>query len=156
MQDCVRIRNQKKDNRLTVPTGFSAVPGKFNNMATVETTRKKDKKKPIIKLSGESDIRVTRNESVKIPKATSRDNVDGNVTKKIKVSMKSGKGLVEDEVIDMCQAVREMKEVSRQEGRQEGAIKVYYQKMNYTAEQIAEEMNMDVADVEKVIETLDD
>lgn len=64
----------------------------------------------------------------------------------------------------MCQAVREMKEVSRQEGRQqgrqegrqEGAIKVYYQKMNYTAEQIAEEMNMDVEDVEKIIETLDD
>lgn len=60
----------------------------------------------------------------------------------------------------MCQAVREMKEVSRregrQEGRQEGAIKVYYQKMNYTAEQIAEEMNMDVEDVEKIIETLGD
>ncbi len=72
----------------------------------------------------------------------------------------SEKELEEDEVIDMCQAVREMKEVSRQEGRKEGertgAIKVYYQKMNYTAEQIAEEMNMDVADVEKVIETLDD
>ena len=60
----------------------------------------------------------------------------------------------------MCLAVREMKEVSRregrQEGRQEGAIKVYYQKMNYTAEQIAEEMNMDVEDVEKIIETLGD
>ena len=60
----------------------------------------------------------------------------------------------------MCQAVREMKEVSRregrQEGRQEGAIKVYYQKMNYTAEQIAEEVNMDVEDVEKIIETLGD
>ena len=76
----------------------------------------------------------------------------------------SEKKLEEDEVIDMCQAVREMKEVSRQEGRQEGrregrqegAIKVYYQRMNYTAEQIAEEMNMDVEDVEKIIETLDD
>ena len=68
----------------------------------------------------------------------------------------SEKELEEDEVIDMCQAVREMKEVSRQEGRQEGAIKVYYQRMNYTAEQIAEEMNMDIEDVEKIIETLDD
>lgn len=68
----------------------------------------------------------------------------------------SEKELEEDEVIDMCQAVREMKDVSRQEGRQEGAIKVYYQKMNYTAEQIAEEMNMDVEDVKKIIETLDD
>ena len=32
--------------------------------------------------------------------------------------------LEEDEVIDMCQAVREMKDVNRQEGRQEGALKV--------------------------------
>ena len=141
---------------VVVSTGFSAVPGKFNNMATVEAARKKDKKKPVIKLSGKSNIRVTQNESVKIPKATAKDNVDGNVTKKIKVSVKSDKGLEEHEVINMCQAVREMKEVSRQEGRQEGAIKVYYQKMNYTVEQIAEEMNMDVEDVERVIETLDD
>ena len=76
---------------VVVSTGFSAVPGKFNNMATVEAARKKDKKKPVIKLSGKSDIRVTQNESVKIPKATAKDNVDGNITKKIKVSVKSGK-----------------------------------------------------------------
>ena len=76
---------------VVVSTGFSAVPGKFNNMATVEAARKKDKKKPVIKLSGKSNIRVTQNESVKIPKATAKDNVDGNVTKKIKVSVKSGK-----------------------------------------------------------------
>ena len=76
---------------IAVSTGFSAVPGKFNNMATVEATRKKDKKKPVIKLSGKSNIRVTQNESVKIPKATAKDNVDGNITKKIKVSVKSGK-----------------------------------------------------------------
>ena len=76
---------------VAVSTGFSAVPGKFNNMATVEAARKKDKKKPVIKLSGKSNIRVTRNESVKIPKATAKDNVDGNVTKKIKVSVKLGK-----------------------------------------------------------------
>lgn len=76
---------------VAVSTGFSAVPGKFNNMATVEAARKKDKKKPVIKLSGKSNIRVTQNESVKIPKATAKDNVDGNITKKIKVSVKSGK-----------------------------------------------------------------
>ena len=76
---------------VAVSTGFSAVPGKFNNMATVEAARKKDKKKPVIKLSGKSNIRVTQNESVKIPKATAKDNVDGNVTKKIKVSVKWGK-----------------------------------------------------------------
>ena len=76
---------------VAVSTGFSAVPGKFNNMATVEAARKKDKKKPVIKLSGKSNIRVKQNESVKIPKATAKDNVDGNITKKIKVSVKSGK-----------------------------------------------------------------
>lgn len=76
---------------VAVSTGFSAVLGKFNNMATVEAARKKDKKKPVIKLSGKSNIRVTQNESVKIPKATAKDNVDGNITKKIKVSVKSGK-----------------------------------------------------------------
>ena len=76
---------------VAVSTGFSAVPGKFNNMATVEAARKKDKKKPAIKLSGKSNIRVTQNESVKVPKATAKDNVDGNITKKIKVSVKSGK-----------------------------------------------------------------
>ena len=76
---------------VAVSTGFTAVPGKFNNMATVEAARKKDKKKPVIKLSGKSNIRVTQNESVKIPKATAKDNVDGNITKKIKVSVKSGK-----------------------------------------------------------------
>lgn len=76
---------------VAVSTGFTAVPGKFNNMVTVEAARKKDKKKPVIKLSGKSNIRVKQNESVKIPKATAKDNVDGNITKKIKVSVKSGK-----------------------------------------------------------------
>ena len=76
---------------VAVSTGFTVVSGKFNNMATVEAARKKDKKKPVIKLSGKSNIRVTQNESVKIPKATAKDNVDGNINKKIKVSVKSGK-----------------------------------------------------------------
>ena len=76
---------------VAVSTGFTAVPGKFNNMAAVEAARKKDKKKPVIKLSGKSNIRVTQNESVKVPKATAKDNVDGNITKRIKVSVKSGK-----------------------------------------------------------------
>ncbi|HCJ06901.1 MAG TPA: hypothetical protein DHV96_00645 [Lachnospiraceae bacterium] len=67
--------------------------------------------------------------------------------------------LEKDEVIDMCQAVREMKEVSRREGRMEGerkgAIRVYYQELQYSAEQIAQKVGMDVKAVEKVIETLD-
>ena len=76
---------------VAISTGFSTVPGRVDNMVTVEAARKKDKKKPVIKLSGKSNIRVTQNESVKIPKATAKDNVDGNITKKIKVSVKCGK-----------------------------------------------------------------
>ena len=64
-----------------------------------------------------------------------------------------------NEVIDMCQAVREMKEVSRREGRiegrMEGAIRVYYQKLNYSVQQIAAELGIEVEEVEKVIQSLD-
>lgn len=81
---------------VSVSTGFSAVPGRFDNMATVEAARKKDNKKPVIKLQGATNLQVTQNESVKIPKATAKDNVDGNLTKKIKVSVKCGKKLYED------------------------------------------------------------
>ena len=59
--------------------------------------------------------------------------------------------LEKDEVIDMCQAVREMNQVSEQKG----AIRVYYQELHYSAEQIAQKVGMDVKAVEKVIETLD-
>ena len=76
---------------VSVSTGFSTVPGRFDNMATVEAARKKDNKKPVIKLQGGANLQVTQNESVKIPKATAKDNVDGNLTKKIKVSVKCGK-----------------------------------------------------------------
>ena len=44
-----------------------------------------------------------------------------------------------------------MKEVSEQKG----AIRVYYQELHYSAEQIAQKVGMDVKAVEKVIETLD-
>lgn len=53
--------------------------------------KKKDKKKPVIKFSGKSTITVEKGKSVKIPKATAKDNVDGNVTKKIKITVKKGK-----------------------------------------------------------------
>ena len=75
---------------VSVSTGFSAVPGRFDSMATVEA-KKKDNRKPVIKLQGAASLQVTQNESVKIPKATAKDNVDGNLTKKIKVSVKCGK-----------------------------------------------------------------
>ena len=64
--------------------------------------------------------------------------------------------LEEEEVIDMCQAVRAMKEVSRREGRMEGAIRVYYQKLNYSVQQIAAELGIEVEEVEKVIQSLEE
>ena len=68
--------------------------------------------------------------------------------------------LEKDEVIDMCQAVREMKEVSRREGRiegrMEGAIRVYYQKLNYSVQQIAAELGIEVEEVEIVIQSLEE
>ena len=45
-----------------------------------------------------------------------------------------------------------MKEVSRWEG----AIRVYYQELHYSAERIAQKVGMDVKAVEKVIETLEE
>ena len=74
-----------------VSTGFSAVPGRFDNMATVEAAKKKDNKKPVLKLQGAASLQVIQNESVRIPKTTAKDKVDGNLTKKIKVSVKCGK-----------------------------------------------------------------
>ncbi len=76
---------------VAVSTGFTAVPGKFNNMATVEAAKKKDKKKPVIKFAGKSKINAEVNKSVKIPKTTAKDNKDGNVTKKIAVKVTKGK-----------------------------------------------------------------
>ena len=81
---------------VSVSIGFSAVPGKFDNMATVEAAKKKDNKKPVIKLQGAASLQVVQNESVKIPKVTAKDNVDGNLTKKIKVCVKCGKKSYED------------------------------------------------------------
>lgn len=62
------------------------------NVYVVEAkTTKKDIKKPVIKFSGKNTIEVEINKTVKIPKTTAKDNRDGNVTKKIKVTVKKGK-----------------------------------------------------------------
>ena len=52
---------------------------------------KKDKKKPVLTFKGKTKMVVQENESIKIPKTTAKDNKDGNVTKKIKVTVKKGK-----------------------------------------------------------------
>ena len=70
--------------------------------------------------------------------------------------------LEERRVINMCQAVRQMKEVSRREGEIageikgeiKGQVKVYYQKLNYSVDQIAQELGISVEAVEEIIRTL--
>lgn len=75
-------------------TGLSGMPNTSmteTNLYVVEAKSKKDKKKPVIKFSGKTKITVEKNKSVKIPKTTAKDNKDGNVTKKITVTVKKGK-----------------------------------------------------------------
>lgn len=62
-----------------------------NSYVVEAKTNKKDTKKPVIKLSGKNTIEVEKDKTVKIPKVTAKDNRDGNVTKKIKVTVKKGK-----------------------------------------------------------------
>ena len=76
---------------LSLVTGLSGIPSTSfikNNPYVVEAKSKKDTKKPVIKFSGKTKITVEKGESVKIPKTTAKDNKDGNVTKKIKVTVK--------------------------------------------------------------------
>lgn len=75
-------------------TGLSGIPNTSMTEAIpymVEAKSKKDKKKPVIKFSGKTKITVEKNKSVKIPKTTAKDNKDGNITKRIKVTVKKGK-----------------------------------------------------------------
>ena len=72
----------------------SNVPNIVTNgtAVTVEAaSKKKDKKKPKITFKGKTKLTAYKNKSVKIPKTTAKDNKDGNVTKKIKVTVKKGK-----------------------------------------------------------------
>ena len=79
---------------LALTAGLLGVPDTSiteTNPYTVEAKSKKDKKKPVIKFSGKTKITVEKGKSVKIPKTTAKDNKDGNVTKKITVTVKKGK-----------------------------------------------------------------
>ena len=79
----------------TLIIGSFAIPSAPDSsnptVTVVEAAAKKDKKKPVIKFSGKTNITVEKNEVVKIPKTTAKDNKDGNVTKKISVTVKKGK-----------------------------------------------------------------
>ena len=79
---------------LALTAGLLGVPDTSiteTNPYTVEAKSKKDKKKPVIRFSGKTKITVEKGKSVKIPKTTAKDNKDGNVTKKITVTVKKGK-----------------------------------------------------------------
>lgn len=54
-------------------------------------SKKKDKKKPIITFKGKTKLTAYKNKSIRIPKTTAKDNKDGNITKRIKVTVKKGK-----------------------------------------------------------------
>ena len=72
----------------------SNVPNIVTNGTAVSVeaaSKKKDKKKPKITFKGKTKLTAYKNKSVKIPKTTAKDNKDGNVTKKIKVTVKKGK-----------------------------------------------------------------
>ena len=70
--------------------------------------------------------------------------------------------LEKDEVIDMCQAVREMKEVSRREGRMEGRIEgrmegerrgkvLMCAEFGMSVEDICQKFSLDIEEVEKIL-----
>ena len=62
--------------------------------------------------------------------------------------------LEEEEVIDMCQAVREMKEVSRREGRMEGELRgkvLMCAEFGMSVEDISQKLSLDTEEVEKIL-----
>ncbi len=58
--------------------------------------------------------------------------------------------LEKDEVIDMCQAVREMKEVSRMEGRMEGKV-LMCAEFGMSVEDISQKLSLDTEEVERIL-----
>lgn len=49
-----------------------------------------DEEKPVIRLSGKVKLTVEKGKEIRLPKTTAEDNIDGNITKKIKVVVKKG------------------------------------------------------------------
>lgn len=65
-----------------------ASPSIVPNEITKVEAAKKDKRKPKITMKGKSKINTNVNKSIKLGKVTANDNRDGNVTKKISVTVK--------------------------------------------------------------------
>ncbi|MDE6759043.1 MAG: DUF5011 domain-containing protein [Lachnospiraceae bacterium] len=49
-----------------------------------------DEEKPVIRFSGKVKLTVEKGKEIRIPNTMAQDNIDGNITKKIKVTVKKG------------------------------------------------------------------
>lgn len=74
---------------LSLAMGTASVPV-LNNVATVEATSKKDRKKPKIKFSGKKQLQGIEGEKVTIPKTTYSDNQTKKKKLKVAVTVKRG------------------------------------------------------------------
>ncbi len=74
---------------LSLAMGTTSVPV-LNNVATVEATSKKDRKKPKIKFSGKKQLQGIEGEKVTIPKTTYSDNQTKKKKLKVAVTVKRG------------------------------------------------------------------
>lgn len=63
-------------------------------------------------------------------------------------------GEIERSVSDMCNASKGVLEKGRAEGRAEGEIKTLYNRLNMSVEEIAEELDLSVTYVQKVVDSL--
>lgn len=73
---------------LTLTATSSYMP--VNTTITAEAKAKKDTKKPTLKFKGKTTMTAEKGKNITIPKVTAKDNKDGNITKKIQVSVKKG------------------------------------------------------------------
>ncbi len=76
-----------------IAAGLSRMQGMDNNGRPYIVQAKgniADEEKPVIRFSGKVKLTVEKGKEIRIPKTTAQDNIDGNITKKIKVAVKKG------------------------------------------------------------------
>ncbi|MCI8507728.1 MAG: DUF5011 domain-containing protein [Lachnospiraceae bacterium] len=66
-----------------------------------------DEEKPVLRLSGKVKLTVEKGKEIRLPKTTAEDNIDGNITKKIKVVVKKGT----KKYLKMARAVKRNKKI---------------------------------------------
>lgn len=57
-------------------------------------------------------------------------------------------------ILEEYKAFRVLRDIGREEGREEGEVKLYYTKLGYSVEQIAEEMSIPEERVRNILEKL--